>query len=205
MPPRLPTRLLVVRHGRSEWNALNRWQGHADVPLDEVGRGQATQAAAEIAPLGPFAAVWSSDLSRARETAEILAESVGGGPVRIDVRLRENHVGPWEGLTAEEVEHGWPGYLTARRRPEGFEEYDAAARRMLAAFVDIAAAAPPGSTVLIVSHGGIVRASRRSLGELDQHLRNLDGSWFEVDADGTVSAHELVIVRERRERPSEVL
>lgn len=181
------TRLLVVRHGQSEWNALGRWQGHADIALDRTGELQAA-AAAEV--LGQFDAIWASDLARAHRTAQIVAELLGVGPVRTDPRLRERNVGPWEGLTHQEVERAWPGYLQTRRRPEGFEEEEPAAVRMLAAFVDIAAE-HPGGEVLVVSHGGVIRAARRHVGEKAPHLPNLSGSWFHVLGD-EVTAGEVV-------------
>lgn len=185
------TRLLVVRHGQSEWNAVGRWQGQADPPLDRAGQLQAV-AAAEL--LGTFDAVWASDLQRARLTAEIIAELIGIGPVQIDPRLREVHVGPWEGLTRDEVEAGWPGYLAERRRPDGFEPYDAAAQRLSAALGDIAAE-HPGGEVLVISHGGIIRAIRHELNAHTEHLPNLGGSWFTAHGPHPtqrLSAGELV-------------
>jgi broad specificity phosphatase PhoE len=211
MPSELTsTRLLVLRHGQSEWNAQGRWQGHADVALDDVGRTQAREAAERVAALGPFAAVWTSDLLRAAETAETIAARCGGIPVRLDARLRETHVGPWEGLNHHEVERGWPGYLAERRRPDGFEPYDAAASRVLACFADIASI-HHGATVLAISHGGVIRATRRVVGAIDHNVPNLGGSWFTVGADGTVTAGEIVTPgdtqggRRVRERTSEVL
>lgn len=182
------TRLLVLRHGQSEWNAVHRWQGHADIALDEVGIAQASRAA-EL--LGAFDAIWASDLQRARHTAEIIAESIGVGPVQLDPRLRETHVGPWEGLTQAEVEARWPGFLAARRRPPGFEPYDDAAARMAAALADIAVA-HPGGDVLVVSHGGTIRALRRLLGAHDERVANLAGSWFVGRADRTLVPGDLV-------------
>lgn len=181
------TRLLVARHGQSEWNAVGRWQGQADVPLSDEGMRQAADAGLQ---LGTFDAVWSSDLGRAALTASIIAEIIGIGPVMLDVRLRETDVGPWQGLTHDEVEAGWPGYLVHHRRPEGFEPYDDAAARMIAAFVDIAAASPCGE-VLVVSHGGSIRAVRRLLGVSDARLPNLGASWFTVRA-GTVTPGDVV-------------
>jgi len=188
LDPRTATRLLVLRHGQSEWNALRRWQGHADIALDEVGVDQAVAAGGV---LGSFDAIWASDLQRARQTAEIIAEAIGVGPVQIDPRLRETDVGPWEGLTHREVEEGWPGYLEAHRRPEGFEPYEAAAARMGDALRDIARG-HRGGEVLVVSHGGVIRALRRVLGAADEHLPNLSGTWFRCLADDTLRADELV-------------
>lgn len=183
-----PTRVLVVRHGRTVWNAEGRWQGHADIPLDDEGQQQAA-AAAEV--LGGFDAIWASDLQRASLTAQIIAELHGTGPVQVDARLRETHVGPWEGLRRDEVETGWPGFLAERRRPDGFEDYGAAALRVLAAIVDIATA-HRGGEVLVVSHGGVIRAVRRHLAAADPMVPNLGGSWFHVHHDGRVEAGDLV-------------
>lgn len=181
------TRLLVARHGQSEWNAVGRWQGQADVPLSDEGMRQAAGAGLQ---LGTFDAIWSSDLGRASLTAAIIAEIIGIGPVMLDARLRETDVGPWQGLTHDEVESGWPGYLAEHRRPEGFEPYDDAAERMIAAFVDIAAQFP-GGEVLIISHGGAIRAVRRLLGGSDSRLPNLGASWFTVHGT-TVTSGDVV-------------
>jgi broad specificity phosphatase PhoE len=176
------TRLLVVRHGQSEWNAVGRWQGRADVALDQAGRLQAAEAALV---LGTF------------------DELLGIGPVQVDARLAETDVGPWEGLTQREVEEGWPGFLAARRRPEGFEPYDDAAERMVAALRDIARQ-HVGGEVLVISHGGVIRAARRLLGAPDSRLPNLSGSWFTVD-DDRVQADELVALIDHSRPASEVL
>jgi len=181
------TRLLVARHGQSEWNAIGRWQGRADVPLSDEGMRQAADAGLR---LGTFDSVWSSDLQRASLTANIIAEIIGIGPVLLDVRLRETDVGPWQGLTHDEVEAGWPGFLAEHRRPDGFEDYDVAAARMVAAFVDIAAAFP-GGEVLVVSHGGAIRSVRRLLGAPDARMPNLGATWFHVHR-GNVTAGDLV-------------
>lgn len=164
----------MVRHGQSEWNAAGRWQGLADVPLDRAGMLQAA-AAADV--LGMFDAIWSSHLQRATLTAQIVAELTGTGPVQVDERLRENDVGPWEGLDREQVETGWPGFLAAQRRPEGFESYDDASARMTAALLDIASR-HPGGEVFVVSHGGVIGALRRRLGAPHERYPNLGGAWF---------------------------
>ena len=182
-----PTRLLVARHGQSEWNVIGRWQGHADPPLSDEGMRQAADAGLS---LGMFDAIWASDLQRASLTANIVAAILGVGPVLIDARLRETDVGPWQGLNHAEVEAGWPGFLAERRRPLGFEPYDDAAERMLAAFRDIAAE-NPGGEVLVVSHGGVIRAVRRLLGVASGHMPNLGASWFTV-RDANVVAGDVV-------------
>ena len=195
-----PTRLLVVRHGQSEWNAAGRWQGHADIALDRTGELQAAEAA-EV--LGIFDSVWASDLVRALRTAQIIAMITGVGPVRTDPRLRETDVGPWEGLTQHQVERDWPGFLAERRRPEGFEAYEDAAARLIEALLEIAAD-HPGGEVLVVSHGGVIRAARRALGAEAPHLPNLSGSWFEARAGRLVAGESVRLLVEEQD-VSEVL
>src|SRR5687767_11323336 len=97
----MPTRVLLVRHGQSEWNATGRWQGQADPPLTDLGRRQARSAAAA---LGTVDAVFASDLQRASETALIIAGELGVGPVVVDPDLRERDAGEWSGLTRVEIE-----------------------------------------------------------------------------------------------------
>src|SRR3954464_6700209 len=92
----MTSRVLLVRHGQSEWNAVGRWQGQADPPLSDLGRAQARAAARS---LGSLDAVYASDLQRATETALIIAEQIGIGPVILDPDLRERDAGQWSGLT----------------------------------------------------------------------------------------------------------
>ncbi len=94
-------RLIILRHGRTEWNATSRFQGQADIPLDEVGVAQAQEAALVLAGYG-IDRIVSSDLSRARRTAQAVADRIGL-PVELDPALREISVGSWEGLTVEEL------------------------------------------------------------------------------------------------------
>ena len=173
------TRLLLVRHGESTWNVAGRWQGQADPPLSELGERQAVAARSAAATDAPDA-VWTSDLARARRTAELLAEPHGLTP-RADARLRERDVGEWSGLTRAEIEERWPGWLAARRSPTGFEGDEPLAARVLAALRDIAIAAP-GATVVVVTHGGVIRAVERHLGADPEPVPNLAGRWL-VAAD----------------------
>ena len=99
-------RIVVLRHGRTGWNAERRYQGQADPPLDEVGQAQAVEVAALVAAMRPDLLI-SSDLARARQTAEQVA-NLSGVPVRQDVRLRERHLGHWQGLTRDEVAARYP-------------------------------------------------------------------------------------------------
>jgi broad specificity phosphatase PhoE len=152
------TTILLVRHGETDWNAERRWQGHADRPLNDVGRRQTRALAARLDD--DVDAVYSSDLARARETAEILGERLGL-PVRLDARLREVDVGEWSGLTTAEVEERYPEGLDRRRAGgtgwERGETHEQMGERVLEALHEIAAAHPEGS-VLVVTHGGAMRA-----------------------------------------------
>lgn len=107
------TRIVLVRHGQTEWNVSRRFQGQADVPMDAHGRAQAEAAAVELAGIGATAC-YSSDLSRAMETAELVAGASGIG-VTPDDRLREVHVGDWTGLLLSEVAERHPWYPESLR------------------------------------------------------------------------------------------
>lgn len=151
--------ILLVRHGETDWNRERRWQGHADRPLNETGREQARALAEQLAA-DPPAAIYSSDLARARETAQIVADRLGL-PVALDRRLREVDVGEWSGMTAAEVELSYPDGMRRRLAGgtgwEGGERYEEMAERVVAALHEIAAA--ESGSVLVVSHGGAMRAA----------------------------------------------
>jgi probable phosphoglycerate mutase len=195
--------LLLLRHGQSEWNALGRWQGQADPPLSPLGEEQARDAARRLAALG-FTAVVSSDLSRARQTAAILAGSLGL-PVDLDPDLREIDVGDWEGLTRAEIEASWPGALadwSAGRSdaPLGGESRFHLVARARAALARAAAAAAPGERVLVVSHGALIRHLDRLLGVEPVTIPNLGGRWYEAGRDGSLAPGELVSLADPDER-----
>lgn len=178
------TRVLVLRHGQSEWNASGRWQGQADPPLTALGFEQAGIAGRLLASeCPPFDAVMSSDLERARHTAESVARSVGCEVLTTDPRWRENDAGEWQGLMASEIREQWPGYLENGRRPPGFETPASTWSRAEAALTDIQARWP-GGCVLVISHGGVIRVMRQHLAGVDNRFPNLSGSWFETD-DGS--------------------
>src|SRR5438093_966133 len=107
------TTLLLARHGETDWNREGRWQGWADPPLNESGRAQARELAEQLR-LTPFDAVYSSDLLRAHETAEIVA-APHAVPVVADPGLREIDVGSWSGLTRAELQERFPD----GERPDG--------------------------------------------------------------------------------------
>jgi probable phosphoglycerate mutase len=175
---REPTRVLLLRHGQSTWNAEGRWQGQADPPLSALGEEQARAAAGA---LGPVDLIVASDLARARQTAEIIAEA-RGLVIRVDPRLREVDMGPWSGLTRAEIEASWPGWVADGRRPVQTETTDEVADRVVAALRSLNAA-HPDTTVLAVAHGGAIRHLERRLDDLTDVARNVSGRWFVVDGD----------------------
>lgn len=177
-------RLLALRHGRSEWNAIHRWQGNFDSPLDAVGRTQAGEVAEQLARLDErWARPVASTLGRASETAAIIAARLGLERPRADERLVEAHAGEWEGLTPDEIEVTYPGWLADHRRPAGFEPLASVVARATDAFVDAArraAAHGPDTSALVVSHSGLIRSVVRSLGLTDTRIPNLGGVWFRL-------------------------
>lgn len=139
------TTLLLVRHGETDWNADGRLQGHTDRPLSDYGRRQAWQLAEELEG-EQLDAIYSSDLARARETAEIVGERLGL-PVELDPDLREKDWGNWEGLTSVE-----------RDRIEFVgESTEAHQARMLRALRRISERHRGEGPVLVVTHGGSMR------------------------------------------------
>jgi broad specificity phosphatase PhoE len=191
------TRLLLVRHGESTWNADGRWQGQADPPLSALGEQQAAEAATRVDPVD---AIWASDLARARRTAQIVADGLNAGGhevhVRLDPRLRERDAGEWQGHTRAEIEEGWPGYLSSGRRPPGYEGDDSLVTRTLAA-VDEIGAAHSGQSVLVVVHGGVVRTLERHFGA-EHHglLPNLGGRWLLGTGAGGWALGDTVVLLE---------
>jgi len=164
------TTILIARHGQSDWNHEKRWQGHADRPLTERGREQAQALADRLAHI-ELDAVYSSDLKRARDTAAVVAGSQG-----LELRqlpdLREVDVGSWSGLTRDEAQERFPeGFARWRDGYPGWkdgETYEAMTDRVLRA-VDEIAAEHEGGRVLVVSHGGPIRAMHAAALGLNVH------------------------------------
>jgi 2,3-bisphosphoglycerate-dependent phosphoglycerate mutase len=172
------TQLLVVRHGETDWNREGRWQGHGGPGLNDLGRRQAQAIAARLSRL-TFAALYTSDLGRARETAEIIAPAVRRDPV-LESGLREVDIGDWRGLTRAQVRERSPdGYRRWLRGEPGWtggETYDEMHERVIATVQRLLAAHPSGR-VLIVSHGGAVRAVVAHAAGLPRHdRRHINGA-----------------------------
>jgi broad specificity phosphatase PhoE len=153
------TTVYLARHGQSDWNAELRWQGHADRPLTELGRKQAGELAEHLTAV-KLAAVYSSDLRRARDTAEAVAR-LHGLAVQVVVDLREVDVGSWSGLTRAEVRARFPeGFRRWTEGGQGWEDgesYEHMAERVVRAVLRLAHE-HEAETILVVSHGGPVRA-----------------------------------------------
>lgn len=155
------TRLVLVRHGESTWNAEWRIQGQAGSGLTEVGHEQAKHTAAWLADSYPEAALFSSDLQRCRETAAPLADHLGTGPT-LDEGLRERRFGDWEGLLRRDVERRDADRWARWRLGEdvigeiGGESSVTLARRASAAFEGILAQVADGGVAIAITHGGTV-------------------------------------------------
>jgi probable phosphoglycerate mutase len=186
-------RLVLWRHGRTEWNAEGRFQGQLDPPLDAEGRNQAVQAAPHLVATGlspDDTLVVSSDLTRAAETGATLTALLGV-PLRLDERLREHGMGSWEGLTRDEVAERFPDQYAdwLAGRPivgRGGEEASEVADRALAALAELPAAA----TAVVVTHGGTAGRLLERLLELGPDHRRVFGplgncAWTELVLHGS--------------------
>lgn len=181
-------RLLLWRHGQTDWNVQRRFQGQLDVPLNATGREQAATAARYLAAMRP-SAIYSSDLSRASATADALAR-LTGLPVQLEKDLRERYGGSWEGLSDDEIAERFPAERLTWSPPDG-ETAEAVVDRASAALMRIADAAEPGSLVVVVAHGASLSLAlsqvldipreRRILGPFGNchwsELLRLDGRW----------------------------
>ncbi|MCL6516182.1 histidine phosphatase family protein [Alicyclobacillus sp.] len=182
------TELWIVRHGETDWNAAGRIQGWTDIPLNPTGLRQARKLAEHLRTT-PFHVIISSDLTRARTTAEILAAG-RGIPLVLDPLLRERCFGKLEGSRRDPA-------LDARAvtpGPEDGAESEPQVRQRALRFLERAAAAYPCARVLCVSHGGWIRALLRAVGvshEIALHntgitrLIHRDGQWHVLEIDDT--------------------
>ncbi len=179
--------ILILRHGETTWNVEGRWQGWLDIELAEAGIIQAKARAAQLADSGvQFAAIISSDLSRAAQTAEFVSQSMGV-PVTHHPGLRERHGGEFEGLDAVAIDAAWPGFRERWRNgledaPPGGESDATVAERIrdvLNGLDDIADGA-----VLLVTHGGVARVFGDLAGEKTRTVvPNVGGRWFVWDGE----------------------
>jgi broad specificity phosphatase PhoE len=158
--------LILLRHGRTEWNAVRRIQGQAESQLDELGHAQAAAVAPVLAGLEPVA-LWSSDSDRARSTAAYVAERCGLAP-SYDARLREYSLGPREGLYHHEYEADDPVEFAEFARSNwdavaGAEKAAEVAARMAAVLTELATPLADGELAVAVSHGASIRTAVAAL------------------------------------------
>lgn len=155
-------RIVLLRHGQTDYNAAGRMQGHLDSHLTDEGRAQAAEVAPVLGAMA-FERIVSSDLSRAADTAAVIAE-IAGLPVKFDARLRETHLGEWQGRNVAEVEIHYPGAIADWRSdprwtpPGGESRVDVVERSMPVIdeldeeFADVSGE----QSVLVVAHGGMI-------------------------------------------------
>ena len=155
------TRILAIRHGETAWNVDTRIQGHLDIPLNDTGRWQAQRLARALAARDAIHAVYSSDLQRARETAQAIAVATGT-PLRTHAGLRERGFGLFEGKTYAEIEQTWPEESEHWRRrtpdwqpPQGGESLLQVRARILQTLQELAAP-HAGQQIVLVAHGGVM-------------------------------------------------
>jgi probable phosphoglycerate mutase len=162
-----PRTLVLVRHGQTDWNLSGRAQGHADIPLNATGRAQAQAVARVLAGLDPVR-LWSSDLARAWQTAEAVAEATGL-PIECDHRLREYDVGERSGLTLDEAAERFPEEYAAYRAGRsatlvpGEETTEQVRDRVVPALLDCFAGLDAGETGIAVMHGACLRVGLMGL------------------------------------------
>jgi 2,3-bisphosphoglycerate-dependent phosphoglycerate mutase/probable phosphoglycerate mutase len=166
-------RIILLRHGQTDFNVTGRMQGHLDSILTPVGHEQAAAAAPVLAALGPDRLI-SSDLRRAADTADVVGAACGL-PVKFDARLRETHLGQWQGRTVVEIDRDYPGAIPAWRSdptwapPGGESRVDVVTRsRPVVEELDgeFADSTEESETVLLVAHGGLIAGLVTGLMEL---------------------------------------
>ncbi|WP_418276467.1 histidine phosphatase family protein [Isoptericola jiangsuensis] len=195
--------IVLLRHGRTAYNASARLQGQIDIPLDEVGHWQALEGAAALASSHRATRIVSSDLGRAVDTARAYSDVVGV-PLVTDTRLRERSFGQWEGLTSAEIAERWPAEHARWRRGADPQGTDAEAKadvaaRMTAAVIDHAADLSDGDCLVVVSHGAAISLAITGLLGLDaatwrgiSGMHNVHWSHLHRSAPGAVPGWRLV-------------
>ncbi len=184
-------RILLVRHGQTDWNLAGRWQGHIDIPLNTTGLEQA-RALAEHLHEQPISAVYASDLKRAQETGAVIAEAHGLA-LKTDARWRELHLGVFQGLTTSEINAKYPA--ESRRMREDYMGYviptgearRAMQARAFAAYEQLLAD-EQGDEIVVVSHGGTIRVVLLKLfGDDVLHRSIQNTSISTIETDGTTA------------------
>ncbi len=155
------TTVYLIRHGETEWNVTGRWQGHTDVPLNDIGRTQASLLAQHLSTAGArFDVIYSSDLTRAYQTAWEIGAAVRV-PVQLLPPLREIDLGSWSGLTRDEIRSRYPVEFELLERgqdiPRGGAETLSALRNRVVTAIEALVARHSGETMALVSHGGVIR------------------------------------------------
>ena len=166
------TRILAIRHGETAWNLGGRLQGHLDIPLNDTGRAQAERLAQALAGREAVDAVYSSDLARARDTAQAVAQATGA-PLAIDAGLRERCFGDFQGQTFAQVTQAHPEAAERWRRRdpdwappgEGGESL-LLFRERVAQAVQALAAKSVGKNIAVVTHGGVLDVLYRAAARL---------------------------------------
>ncbi len=208
-------RIVLWRHGQTDWNTINRFQGHSDIPLNSVGHFQAEHAARELAALKPTRII-SSDLQRTQQTAAALS-AITGIEVTLDARLRETFGGNWEGRTGEENRkldgENFTRWLTGGDIPAGGtgESRSEVAARAVAAITEALSQSAGDETIVFVTHGGTSRCilgeilalpvdkwgilgglSNASWSILEAHNGHISGDWFLVEHNaGTIPEPQM--------------
>lgn len=186
------TRLCIVRHGETPWNVERRLQGHLDVPLNDLGWAQAHAAGAWLKQQEGFTALYSSDLTRAWQTAQCIGEAVGLTP-QAAPGFRERRYGVFEGLTYDQAEQQFPEEYARFQAREPLCDFGGQGETLQAFFERIAAslqevaARHPGETVIVVAHGGVLDAINRFVRQRplqaarDFHIPNAGLNWLAVE------------------------
>ncbi|MFD4991617.1 histidine phosphatase family protein [Cellulosimicrobium cellulans] len=195
--------LVLLRHGRTAYNAAMRLQGQVDIPLDGVGQWQAEHGAKALASAHRATRVVASDLVRAADTARAYAGAIGA-EVQLDPRLRERGFGEWEGLTGPEIADRWPEEYAAWRRGEeptraGAETKAAVAARLVQAVTEHVESLEHDDTLVVVSHGAAITLAVTALLGLDPEgwrgisgLHNVHWSHLHRSAPAATPAWRLV-------------
>jgi broad specificity phosphatase PhoE len=167
--------LYLARHGETDWNLQQRWQGHTDIALNQTGQAQARVLAEALSSV-PLGGIVSSDLVRAHETARIAGECLGLPVAYMDPDLRERSFGVFEGLTREQCvasqPDAWRAWVESQKTPLGGEERTAVAARMVRALERAAATIAGDAPILVVTHGGALRAAVNTVAAMPPPIAN---------------------------------